>query len=494
MTELKKELLLPFSDTKQKAVIGYLISNEKFFKMVHKKIKPNWFMSERNSKLLKLFMDYYEEYKFYPTIFSFKAYKELDKLDLKARNDILQWIDVCLAAAAQFRVEELKADFTEWLHSVIMIESLSKAEFYFNKHDIKKTNQVLQEAVKEVNSTAFDGTGAVSFINPDEYIEEFVDSKNNAISTGLSMLDTALLRGATVGGLLPGDTTVIIAPVNVGKTSFMLSVACHNIRQGKDVLLVTHEGNYKYIRLMFLANMVGCSVDDILSLGLTKEGRERIATAAAILEKHLTYEPYNKSSKMVVEEFVPTVIFANEQRKQETGKGYDLFVDDYPFVLSSELAFKGSLQKRNLDSIVFNYFIQLGLEQGFHVLAAMQTNREGNKVNKGMNGENRILVQEDASESFGPVMQASNIITLNRSSKAEQLGLITFGLSKTRTNKKAGIAIIARSDYDKCMTHSNDLGCMGYYGTKTIEDKYASLEPRFKNQMIPMESLRGASQ
>ena len=125
--------MLPFSDTKQKAVIGYLISNEKFFKMVHRKIKPNWFMSARNAQLLKLFMQYYTEYNFYPTIFSFKAYKELDKLDLKTRNEILQWIDVCLAAAAQFRVDELKKDFTEWLHSVIMIEGLTKAEYYFNK-------------------------------------------------------------------------------------------------------------------------------------------------------------------------------------------------------------------------------------------------------------------------------------------------------------------------------------------------------------------------
>jgi hypothetical protein len=41
------------------------------------------------------------------------------------------------------------------------------------------------------------------------------------------------------------------------------------------------------------------------------------------------------------------------------------------------------------------------------------------------------------------------------------------------------------------MTHSNELGCMSYYGTKTIEDKYASLEPKFKNQLIPMEALRG---
>jgi hypothetical protein len=210
-----------------------------------------------------------------------------------------------------------------------------------------------------------------------------------------------------------------------------------------------------------------------------------------MLEKHFVYMPYNKARGMIVEEFIPEIIAMNELKRQETGKGYDLFVDDYPFVLNTELAFKGSLQKRNADAVVFNYFVQAGLEQGFHVLAAMQTNREGNKVNKKMNGENRILVQEDASEAFGPVMQANNIITLNRGPVAELLDLITFGISKTRTNKKGGLAIIARSHYDNARTHSNELGCMGYYGTKTIEDKYVALEPKFKNQIIPVEALRG---
>lgn len=487
-----KKISLPFSETKQKAVVGYLISNEKFFRMVYHKIKPSWFISTKNAQLLKLFIQYYEEYRFYPTIFSFKSYKELDKLDLKTKNDILMWMDVCLAAAAQFRVDELKKDFTEWLHSVIMLQSLSKAEYHFNQQDIKKTNSVLQEAVKEVNSTNFDGTGNLSFANFDAYIEEFNEAKDNALGIGLSMLDSALLQGATTGGLLPGDTTIIIAPVNVGKTTFLITVACHNVRQGKDVLFVSHEGNPKLIRLMFLANMVGCSISQVLELGTTKEGREKVQVAANILEKHLTYIPYNKSEKMVVEEFIPTVIFNHEQRKQELGKGYDLFLDDYPFILNTELAFKGSLQKRNADAVVFNYFVQLGLEYGFHVLAAMQTNREGNKINKKMNGENRILQQEDASEAFGPVMQANNIITLNRSPVAEQMELMTFGISKTRTNKKGGLAIIAKTDYSTVRTHSNDLGCMGYYGSKTIEEKWASLSPRYMNSIIPLEQLRNA--
>lgn len=486
-----KKISLPFSETKQKAVVGYLISNEKFFRLVYKKIKPNWFISSKNAQLLKLFIQYYEEYKFFPTIFSFKSYKELDKLDLKTKNDIIMWMDVCIAAAAQFRVDELKKDFTEWLHSVIMIQSLSKAEYFFNLQDVKKTNSVLQEAVKEVNSTNFDGMQNLSFSNYETYIDEFNDSKKNALGLGLSMLDSAILQGATSGGLLPGDTTVVIAPVNVGKTTFMITVACHNVRQGKDVLFVSHEGNPKLIRLMFLANIVGCSVNKILELGTTKEGREKIHVAATMLEKHLTYIPYNKSDKMVVEEFVPTVIFNHEQRRQEFGKGYDLFLDDYPFILNTELAFKGSLQKRNADAVVFNYFVQLGLEYGFHVLAAMQTNREGNKINKKMNGETRILQQEDASEAFGPVMQANNILTLNRSPVAEQMELITFGISKTRTNKKGGLAIVAKSDYGNVRTHSDDLGCMGYYGSKTIEEKWDSLISRYKNSIVPLEQLRG---
>lgn len=490
MEKITIEDKLPFSELKQAALLGFLITDEKFFKIIYTRIRPEWFLSDKNSKLFQYFSAYYEEYKFFPSIHGFRSYKKFDSMDTKQRMQIQGWIDNALAAAAQFRLDDLKKDFTEWLHSVIMISALNKASGLFNRQEIKQCYSILSEAVKEVNTSFFFAENQMTFGNFESYIKDFEVQKDNALTTGLSILDQALLKGATVGGMLPGDTTIFMAPQNIGKSTAMQTIACHNVRRGKDVLYMTHEGNPDYIRLMFLANMIGTSVDNIFVLRGTPEGREKIRQASQALEKHLKYIPYNKANKMVVEEVIPVIIGNHEQWKSEKGNGFHLLVSDYPAVLSSELAYRGTLQKRNIDQVIYNHYIQLGIEYKFHVLAAIQTNRDGAKVNKHLNGENRLLVPEDVQESFGPIQQANNIITYNRSLLAEKLGLGTFGIGKTRTNRK-GQAVIARSNFPNSITHSNELGGMLYTGNKTIEDKYASLESRFKNSEIPDGALKG---
>lgn len=483
------EAKLPFSELKQQALIGYLITDEKFFRIVKDKIKPDWFLSTRNSTIFRTLLEYYEEYRTFPTVYAFKSYKKFDSLDMKEKVAVTSAIEICLSSSQQFRLDDIKKDFTEWYHSVIMMNALEKAGTYYNQQQIKPCYGILSEAVKEVNNSFFDTESHMAFSDFDSYMKDFETQVDNAITTGLSVLDQALLRGATFGGLLPGDTTVIMAPFNTGKTSFLISIACHNILRGKDVLFLTFEGNPDFIRLMFIANLLGVPVTDVLALRKTPEGKEKIKNVVKKLEAHLKYIPYNKANKMIVEDVIPIIIANQEQWKIEKGKGFDLLCADYPAVLSSQLAFRGTLQKRNIDQIIYNYFIQLGLEYKFHNLLPIQTNRDGSKVNKRFGGVNRILVPEDVQDSFGPVQQANNILTINRSPLAEKLGIATLGIGKTRTNTK-GKAIIFRTRFDICQTHSNELGGIGYTGTKTIEEKYENLEKQFKNQFVPEGILR----
>lgn len=197
------EAKLPFSELKQQALIGYLITDEKFFRVVHTKIKPDWFLSTRNTFLYKLFLEYWEDYSFFPTIQSFRNYKKFDSLDLKEKTQIQGTIDICLASSQQFRLEDIKKDFTEWFHSVIMMNALEKAGDYYNKQMIKPCYGILTDAVKEVNNSFFDTESHMRFDNFDDYMKDFERQVDTALSTGLSVLDQTLLKGAKIGGLLP---------------------------------------------------------------------------------------------------------------------------------------------------------------------------------------------------------------------------------------------------------------------------------------------------
>jgi hypothetical protein len=168
------------------------------------------------------------------------------------------------------------------------------------------------------------------------------------------------------------------------------------------------------------------------------------------------------------------------RRKQEdlaarnNGKGYDLLVCDYPAKLTTKLANGGHMSKRNVDEIVYGYFVQLALEYGFHNLLAIQTNREGSKVNKGQKDEHRLLVMEDVHESYGVMQEATNVITLNRDPVAKARQHMTFHIDKSRSSE-TGFAVVARTDFGRARTHHNDLGAIWYRGVATMADQVDDL-------------------
>jgi replicative DNA helicase len=466
----EEERVLPFSSLKQNALLGHLLINERFFKIVYLKILPNWFLSERNAQIYKMLVGYHKKYGSFPKEHEFLNSPEMMQLDPKERAIISSYIARNIMETQQIRLDSIKPELTEWLHSVILMKGLGEAKAFFNKQDIKQCHAKLMSAVKEVTDTTFDSGEQITFSNYREYLKEQQKEREHCITTGLKALDSALLKDANDGGLLYKDTTVVMAPVNEGKTTFMITVAAHNILQGKDVLFMTHEGNPKDIRLKFISNMLKVESHVIFSMYQTEDGCRKLDAVTSMLEKHLKYVPYNKAGQMFIERVVPIVRINQEDwASLHAGKGFDLLCSDYPALLTTEMALKGHLPKREQDRIVYDNYVQLAIEYGFHSLVAIQTNREGSKINKGLSGEGRMLEMEDVKESWDPMAEASNVITLNRPPDAARKGLLMMNLAKTRSNEK-GVVILAKSDYGKNMTHSNELGGMSYRGMATSEE------------------------
>jgi hypothetical protein len=176
----------------------------------------------------------------------------------------------------------------------------------------------------------------------------------------------------------------------------------------------------------------------------------------------------------MVEEVEPLIRRKQEDLMAKTGKGYDLLVCDYPAKLTTRLAQNGHMSKRNVDEIVYGYFVQLALEYGFHSLLAIQTNREGSKVNKGQKDEHRLLVMEDVHESYGVMQEATNVITLNRDPVAKARQHMTFHIDKSRSSE-TGFAVVARTDFARARTHHADLGAIWYRGVATMADQVDDL-------------------
>ncbi|WNM70286.1 DNA primase-helicase [Myxococcus phage Mx1] len=456
---------LPMDERVQSALLGHCIKDDKIFNQVERKLQPNWFLNPWDAKIFAIMKAFADRVKRAPAQVELETCREMVIEDAPNRLQLQKAIRRAVGNADFIKWDSIRADLTEWLQSKILQDSIRKSTTHWNSGNWHASARIMGDAVQLYRDAQFEEGIEVGFDNPEVYLLQQAQEKGNAITTGSPLLDQALLDGATSGSLQYGDTTLVLAPSNVGKTTFMLSVGVHNVLSNKDVLVMTHEGRPEDIRLKILKALLGVSEQELLALYQTKEGLARIHIATNLLKAKLTYIPYNKAG-MKVEDVVPIIRRAQEDRRAKTGKGYDLLICDYPAKLTTDQAGK-ALQLRNVMEIVYDYYVQLALEYKFHSLLAIQTNREGSKVNNGQNA-NRLLMMEDVLEAWGPMTSASNVITLNRSPAAKRNNRLTLYAAKSRSSD-TGKAIVVRTNYKVGLTHHPAWPSLGYYGTSTLD-------------------------
>jgi hypothetical protein len=486
---------LPFSDLKQKAVMGYLLEDNHFFLTAWSKVKDAWFTDPLLADIWKARVAYQNFYKQKPnSLNEFMGSNFFLVHDNAYRNALFQQIHLCVNAAREFSLIALRNEMTLWLQSRIFKQWLETASKNYNAAqfdppkmaqafaDIHSCDRQLYEATfEEGTEVLFNDLANRSF---DAKREADMDT---ALTFGCRPIDERILTGARNGcGLLRGDNTVILAPTNQGKSSCLITVARHNLMRRQSILYLTHEDHPDNIKDKIYRSVLGVTREERMAMALTDEGVKKLMNCEWILKKYFTYLPMNKPG-LTVEEVYAAAQIAHDKRKAATGKGYDLIIDDYPAKLTTERASKGNMQKRHIDEVIYGYFTSMALAFNAHVLTAIQTNREGAKTNKHRGGGGRrLLAMEDVSESYGAMMTASNVITLNRDEHAEQNNRLTYHLAKTRSNN-GNWSVVTRTRYDLCLLHGEGLDTVYYRGTATLDDKIDALLEQHKGGSIPQQ-------
>lgn len=489
---------LPMEDKVQHALLGHLINDERLFLQCHRRIQPTWFINPYHAKIYALMQKRFDAIGRPASKEELLNCGDMQAEDAQVRTKMAFFIEQALTLTMQIRWDAIKPELTEWLQSKILQETIVKSTNMWNKKQWKETARLMQTAASEYREAQFEEGHEVRFTDPEQYLSAQFSERLSALTTGLALLDEALMTDAiqrapdgttfSTGGMQLGDTTVLMAPSNTGKTTAMLTMVRHNIMRQKDILLMTHEGRPEDIRNKLLKGVLNCTESELHDMYKTPEKLNTLRNFAALIQRHCTYIPYNKAG-MKVEDVVPIIRRAQEERKLKTGKGYDLLAVDYPAKLTTDQS-RGALAMRNVIEIIYDYYVQLALEYKFHSLLAIQTNREGSKVNSGLNGS-RLLMMEDVQEAWGVMTAASNVITLNRSPLAKRQNRITFYVPKSRSSE-TGQAIVARSNFAHGLTHSDDMGCVGYVGTSTMDqsiERYLS-DVNYRNRMLPPELVR----
>lgn len=322
-----------------------------------------------------------------------------------------------------------------------------------------------------------------------------VDGKKDPSVSGFRI--ESIGEGDYYGFELDGDHLYLLSDFTVThNTTCLLTVSSANLRRGKKVLAIFHEGSPEELQVKWLCAVAGknmawwkdwCYVLSKPDLSETEvQVFDFIKKNQRIIDENLTFLPMIRQG-LAVEEVMSVIRRKQEEMLSATGKGYDLLVDDYPALLTSEEARGGKMEVRHRDSMVYSSFTRIGEELGFHVLTSAQTNREGARVNSGEKGkERRLLTMTDIAESFGVMQNTATVITINRDGKAEQKGRVVFHCAKSRTGDK-GWSIVAKSAYGMGRSHWENFGACWYRGEATPTDKMDALLENYRNQEIPYD-------
>ena len=487
---------LNWNREKQQALLGHLLTVPEFFCKTKGKIEPNWFMDDKASKAYKAQLDFDKRLNRMPTC---RELRELDTFKLEESiwyNSFKAYMQKCLDLRPQFPLDQLRGELTAWLQSRLFHQGMSEVTKLFNAKRPDEAYGRFRLCSKAINESVFEEDLEVKFDDIDVLFARTQLELKNALTFGIDSLDKLLTPGAEKGSLLIGDTTVLLAPTNVGKTTAMITIAAANINQGKNVMFVIHEGRPDDIRIKILCCMLGIDSGRLMTMNDPDypENRERIQLAQKKLKDHFVFVPMLRPG-LPVEEVIRVIASKMDDFRVVHGEPIHMVIDDYPAKLSSK-AGEGDkivkMHKRELDDYVYNHFVNAALFYKFHAVVAIQSNREGSKANKrhGSHKEDdKLLEMEDVQESWGPMTTATNVITMNRTPKAEFNNVVIFRICKSRSSV-TGWAVVCASNYACATTHSNNLGSTWYRDNSSMDAKIDSILEKYKGQEIDFTVLR----
>jgi replicative DNA helicase len=503
---------LPFSKPRQEALLGYLLLDDKFYNQAKLRLKREWFLEFQCGQIWEALVNESNRLgrKLKPA--ELKDSLTFQRADQKERASLCAKINKCLEQTSNYGLDTLTPELTDWLHARIYVETIHKSSALFNAaqtavdaYDKRKAAYLLlKDMGRQIDDITFETGAEVSWNDWLHDTENLVYETKESLSFGVSAVDRLMLppiEGLDAelqeqlqggGSLLRGDTTVLLAPTNVGKTSAMVTIAVNAVKSGKNVLFITHEGRPEDIKLKIRMCFSGLTRGEWTRACLRSANDPSLRAAfdemASVLSRHLVYVPINKPG-LTIEDVAVVIQRHLDRFSSKHGEKFDLIVDDYLAKLGTVQNSRGQLQRRQMDDVIYNYGVQLALDHQVHFLTAIQSNRDGSKINRRQKGvENRLLTMEDVAESWGPMTAATNVISLNRDPIAIARGRVTYHICKSRSSE-VGWSVVCRSNFKCCITHHEDYGATWYRGSSPMAERIDELLTQYMGQAIPDEKV-----
>ena len=211
-----------------------------------------------------------------------------------------------------------------------------------------------------------------------------VNSPRRGLRTGFASLDSS------IGGMCPGDLICLAGGANVGKTSFLLNLTCHNIKESKTSLIFSCEMRPPDIMIKVISYFSGINSFNFRR-GLTEQEKYVLLD----LQNKVYGYPFIISSEKSIEQIVLTAKQVNRKYRLE-------FVGiDYLQLIDSVSLAHADNRSQYLGKIVRD-LKGMALELDIPVVFLSQLNRDFKK-------EHRLPNLQDLRDS-GEIEQHTDIV------------------------------------------------------------------------------------
>ena len=238
----------------QLKLIGQFVYDKVFSETIIYSIEPKYFDNQYFRLIMANIKNYYERYETTP---SFDALRQVIKLDTSDEitqqyvEDIIVELETMNHADTRF-IQEKSIEFCKQQE---LKKAIINCSSILDKGDVDNYYQC-EEMLRKALAVGQDREEGVDvFDNIDSVLSE---DFRNPIPTGIEALDELM-----EGGLSKGELGMVIAPLGVGKTTFMTKVANTAYKEGKTVLQIVFEDSQKVLQRKHFSCFTGIPLNDL---------------------------------------------------------------------------------------------------------------------------------------------------------------------------------------------------------------------------------------
>lgn len=253
------------------------------------------------------------------------------------------------------------------------------------------------------------------------------------ITTGYPAIDDYLYHK----GWGRRELSVLMAPAKAGKSMALISFGINAIANNYKVLYVTLE-----VAANIIAERMDANISDLVMSELSVRPN-------AVEEKVNAF--MSKAAPFIIHEFPTGQMRVSDLRRllehyKAQGTVFDLVIIDYADLMAPERITDNSIE--NSKSVYVN-LRGLAMLEGFALLTATQTNREGAK--------SAVAKMEHVSEDFNKIRIADIVISINRDDAERATGQARLFFAASR-NQRSGMTIRIEQDVDRAKFITKVLG------------------------------------